>query len=666
MSRRTFIGSFVSAITGAASGLALGWHARGNGKESTLPQGSALSRTSAEVDGAIKTDLPPPGTGAAADLPDWRRLPLGASRRSLQRALDAQEVNIWELEHLVTDRPSDDPSQWDWSPAFSALVSSGRRGFLPYQSKYRLGSPVAASGKSGLRLIAEPGTVVDASEINSGLAALSYTGSLTRLPNLATSASRGTTKISFVSAHGLQSGDVFCLWSPDGRSFSSFRKYYHAGEWCRVAYVINRTEIRVERQLYDSYDASEVEVHQMVSGPIHLENVKVIGKGTTDSIRIELASGGKIVGVSAVHQNDTALRLDRCFDFDISGSSAINYGTDGDDYGLAIHNCQSIRTRGGSFYARRHGVTYGGRNIVGAVPTRDCRTIGATIANDTYGSRTFAADFHGNSEDCWYIECNISGGGTLQGKNVGIRNSRITSMANGTCVYAAEIAGGNYTLDGNDYITEIDPHSSNRGIIDFGGNSQAINANTAAPIHIIITGGTVNGTNLSAATSFLVVRNRGTTQPISVTIDGISINVDAIGQILHTALDAGIAASNGFVIDKLSGNLPPGVHLHKSLSSAYVNFPHRLPTLTGSYRPTPTSKGPLIQAPEFVYRYIYPRKPNVLVTVTEGPHSRTCLQAGADAVSASSLMVWVATVDGSNIPADQSITIDYLVTIHEI
>ncbi|MCP1679407.1 DUF3060 domain-containing protein [Kerstersia gyiorum] len=57
MSRRRFFGRFVSAITGAAGGLATGWHARGAENERTSPGGSPMAATLAPIGKQQYTDL---------------------------------------------------------------------------------------------------------------------------------------------------------------------------------------------------------------------------------------------------------------------------------------------------------------------------------------------------------------------------------------------------------------------------------------------------------------------------------------------------------------------------------------------------------------------------------------------------------------------------------
>ncbi|MBK5002953.1 right-handed parallel beta-helix repeat-containing protein [Pseudomonas sp. S31] len=52
----------------------------------------------------------------------WERQAVGPDK-SMQAALNRQEVSIWEFAHLVTDKPSPDHNTWGWSPAIAAGIS---------------------------------------------------------------------------------------------------------------------------------------------------------------------------------------------------------------------------------------------------------------------------------------------------------------------------------------------------------------------------------------------------------------------------------------------------------------------------------------------------------------------------------------------------------------
>lgn len=52
-----------------------------------------------------------------AEMIEWKRKPLADAVTSLSRMLSAQKVNIWEYQHLVTQKPTMNPDTWDWTPA---------------------------------------------------------------------------------------------------------------------------------------------------------------------------------------------------------------------------------------------------------------------------------------------------------------------------------------------------------------------------------------------------------------------------------------------------------------------------------------------------------------------------------------------------------------------
>lgn len=52
-----------------------------------------------------------------ARLLGWKRKVSKSDSGNVGVALDGSVVNIWEFADFVTDRPGDDLSLWDWSPA---------------------------------------------------------------------------------------------------------------------------------------------------------------------------------------------------------------------------------------------------------------------------------------------------------------------------------------------------------------------------------------------------------------------------------------------------------------------------------------------------------------------------------------------------------------------
>jgi len=70
-------------------------------------------------------------------LSHWERGMPSGQLDSVQGSLDTTPLNIWEYAEYVTDKPTDDPQTWDWSPALNkAIVDALKYRLLPNGSVY--------------------------------------------------------------------------------------------------------------------------------------------------------------------------------------------------------------------------------------------------------------------------------------------------------------------------------------------------------------------------------------------------------------------------------------------------------------------------------------------------------------------------------------------------
>ncbi|HBP4946799.1 TPA: right-handed parallel beta-helix repeat-containing protein [Pseudomonas aeruginosa] len=56
----------------------------------------------------------------------WKRRQLSASIDTIYQLADSIPIRVWEFAELVSDKPSADPSTWNWTPAFQALISAAQ------------------------------------------------------------------------------------------------------------------------------------------------------------------------------------------------------------------------------------------------------------------------------------------------------------------------------------------------------------------------------------------------------------------------------------------------------------------------------------------------------------------------------------------------------------
>jgi hypothetical protein len=194
-------------------------------------------------------------------------------------------------------------------------------------------------------------------------------------------------------------------------------------------------------------------------------------------------------------------------------------------------------------------VASGGDSAVGCVPVRALKYIGCRISNDR-ASGTHAADFHGNAEHCGFYDCLIQGGVSPQGANISIVNCDLYGgLTAGPVVFGAEVLGGHYKISGNRIYAQTDPITTSRGVIDFGGNSNSITANTTRDLTVEITGNTVVSSVLSASSLIVYVYNRGSTQKINVDCSGNDFDVNDFSAAVRVRLASGTAASDFLICD---------------------------------------------------------------------------------------------------------------------
>jgi hypothetical protein len=338
-----------------------------------------------------------------------------------------------------------------------------------------------------------------------------------------------------------------------------------------------------------------------------------------------------------------------------------------DDYGIVVTNSQTIKVSSGKVHARRHAITTGGDGEIGAVPCRDLLFDGVTISNDP-ASDVFAADFHGNTEASKYTNCKIYGGASWQGKDNGFENCEIYSMLNGVCIYSSEVVGGTLYARNCRLISYADPSAVTRGVVDVGGNNEAVNANTGEAVTFDLTGSSITGISFTAVTSMFVMRNRGSTNKINIKIDDLALSVSNLGQVLFTALNSGAAASDFIVVDNIRSNITTKPLCNHNADS-YRDVPHKLQKQSGRQSINTSTGAAQVAGATQSFKWQYPRTPDAsLHPVNIGFIGTKLPQAYLDigALTANSIRPWVATPDATNFAAVASVDVRWQVGIDEL
>lgn len=543
--------------------------------------------------------------------------------------------------------------------------ATGRRIYIP-SGTWKFG---ACSVDTGDLLITGEGdsTILDfTGTITGGYYALDTSGTATQIQDLGATALAGSMTIQFNAAPSLSVGDVFVIFNPADYSWSQFRANYYAGEWCEVE-SISGNIVTLKNPLYDTYTAASVDIYKIASPRVELKNFKVLGTTILGLIKPSLCISPLLENISGEHQNNVVVYFDRCFKPVYKNPKIRNIGSGGDDYGIVVGSSQHSRIYGGDVYSRRHAIAHGGGAEVCSTPVRDSKIYEALLKNDI-NSGTEAADFHGNSEDCAYVDCMIYNGANLQGKDNYYRGCTITNTLTGYCVYHAEVKGGRLGMIDCEFITNKSPHTASRAIYDIGGNNDAVTEKTVLDVTFYVENCKVNGRNMDALTTFMRFRNAGATVKTNFEINGLIANVNAMGQILLTGSSSGTPNSDFIIVDNVSG-FPAGTYLHNPSANAYTNFPHRMQRQGGKVELTATSGTSYAESSSISFKYPYPREPLAFATkstlTSHLYNGNRCIWGGVSQVTNAAIKCHIESGDATAWSSTKTVNVSWAVELAE-
>lgn len=306
-------------------------------------------------------------------------------------------------------------------------------------------------------------------------------GSLLELSPLSVAPSVGSYSITFASTQPVASDDIIIIWDSAPGSWSGFRPEYMAGEPVIVRSVSGGV-VSLAQPLLSSYSTS-VRVFKLMPTSPKVNGLKVICPSgiSVTGILATLARRPVFRDVYCALTSVAGLTIDRSFGFHVigGGSSSDRNVITGDNYGLSISNSDWGLVEGGNYSSRRHAISMGGTSLDGAIPTRHVKVKGATLSSWDVQ----CADMHGNVEFSEFEGCTMMNGVTISGNNNRVRGCDIYAPANsatgnGVAVSINEAKGVNFELSNLNIFANGTPSTTSRGVIDFGGNSLAMNANT--------------------------------------------------------------------------------------------------------------------------------------------------------------------------------------------
>lgn len=310
-------------------------------------------------------------------------------------------------------------------------------------------------------------------------------GNLTALPPLSSNVINGADTLSFTAPHGLQSGDVIVIYNPADGSYNAARTYYRAGEFLQVSDTTS-TNVYLSGSVYAEYIASEVTVYKLPAAQFvqHGGNLTVIGSinlGMESVATTKFQLFSKVTNSKLIAKNSAYASIFYERSYNISGNNYTEQSSDGGtgtQYGVVFANVQKVSLNG-DFNGGRHGVTLGGGNSICCVPCRDIY-VGGSFSNSPFAAYgTGAVNAHGNAEHYHFsglMNGGFSGGGNY-GKLTGTLIAKLSQS--GIAILMAEMLGTAFDFSGVSIRAFGDPSLlSGRAVIDCGGNTTALDANT--------------------------------------------------------------------------------------------------------------------------------------------------------------------------------------------
>ncbi|MFK3862627.1 phage tail-collar fiber domain-containing protein [Pseudoalteromonas rhizosphaerae] len=298
--------------------------------------------------------------------------------------------------------------------------------------------------------------------INSVGCKFTLSGSLIELGRIVNNSRIGKSEITVSDATNIKAGDVLVFQNQLTSSFSIHRDYYYDGEFA-VVLDVNGNNVTLESGILTTYLGYETDkVFLLNHITCEIGEVSFYGTGVY-SLECKFNYGSVINPKSVLSSgagSSAALVFNKSFQCDVNPKLIKkSYESGGTDYGVLYSNSQSIRLIGGNIFGGRHAVAHGGDDSDGAVPCRDIVTKNAVLKNDVR-SNTHTADIHGNSENCYFVDCKIYGWTGIGGKDCGVRGGEV--IPTDGQIYRnfqwVEVVGGRIEFTG--IKTSLAPNSS--------------------------------------------------------------------------------------------------------------------------------------------------------------------------------------------------------------
>ena len=344
-------------------------------------------------------------------------------------------------------------------------------------------------------------------------------GSISALPGLGTTVSTNSRTITFASAHGLQAGDVFCIYDTTDYSFNTARVYYRAGEFCKVRTVVSSTQVTITQPTYASYSTGAArQLYKLNPIRTGVSDMTVECSTGSTGIFVEFGSDLEFHNLKMSGSDVSHLTIARCYDVAISRVSAFDHQVEnGTNYGITVSNSQRIRIDNVDLETRRHGLVTGHSGSPSQpclVPVRDLIVSNSYINGLSDVAGICGNNLHGNAEFVRYVNCTFPSGSNPAGDNIEYRACTFGSAAWGCAVQCMEMLGVTLSFIGCTF-NATDNFDYETGLIHLRFQEYAQRPHGALVFHdnIINLGTTVSN---GATHNAIVLRMVGNSAPIDV------------------------------------------------------------------------------------------------------------------------------------------------------
>jgi hypothetical protein len=444
---------------------------------------------------------------------------------------------------------------------------------------------------------------------------LTIEGSLTALPALGANITPASRSVTFSSAPSLAASDVFLAYNPTDYSWSPHRAYYRAGEFFRC-HSVTGNSAAIYGLPADTYTVAAMSMYKVNGVQVSLEDIVVKADAATIGapVVIRFGVGVKVSNFRGSGGASYQIEIDRCYQVDILGGSALNNSAYVDDeYGVLISNSQLVTITGGGHCATRHAIAIGGGDNVGAVPNRDILVQNLVLSNSA--TDIGASDIHGNSDRITYNNCTINTHANMAGRNATYKGCRIygrTSPSDGMAIYGSEIVGGTFIVENCTLIVAGD-------LANFGAVTLSMTQALVGDLSFIVRGLTVKGSGGGALGKLVKISVvNGETKKCNVDVRGVRCELSQALCVLFVRCEANTSqtvVSDGHIVDDVYG--PSGMYMIYPTGAALTGIPTREMTQAGYVNITSTAAQVNPAAVGSVnFRYPYSKLPMAMAGVS--------------------------------------------------